>query len=227
MIRLLPAILLLIPLALCAQNRKGDPTKRMQMMVDRYDTNKDGVLTKDEFRGRGEHWRRMDANRDGKVDAADFATICQQRSGGNRFSSDNCPAVGESVGDFTLKLLDSEKMVRLSEQYADKPVVLTFGSYTCPPFRRALEGMEEKISIPEHLNFGARSEAAAMCQGALELSMPVLVDGMDNAMESRFDAWPNRCIVIDKGGVITYKGQRGPNGTMPNQVVAAIKQLGN
>jgi hypothetical protein len=239
-------------------NRKPDPTQRMQMMITRYDANKDGVLTKDEFQGRAEHWRRMDANKDNKVDAADFAKIRDQRRS-HSFSSDRCPELGDPAGDFTLRRLNSKNTVTLSKQLASKPVVLNFGSYTCPPFRQALEEMEavyqshqddfhfffiyikeahasdgrisrvnvqEQISIPQHLDFGARSHAAAMCQGSLKLTMPVLVDSMDNAMETRFDAWPNRCVIIDKAGKVAYKGVRGPKGTVHTQILAAIKRLG-
>lgn len=38
--------------------------------------------------------------------------------------------VGEPAPDFTLPVLHGDRMVRLSEEYRRKPVVLVFGSYT-------------------------------------------------------------------------------------------------
>jgi hypothetical protein len=259
--------LILILSAACAvhapagNSGAGDVVTRMKMMVQRFDGNKDGVLSKSEFSGRPKHWRRMDRNRDGQVNDADFAALrTRSTQGGGLSGPDISPAVGESAGDFTLKRLGREETVTLSDLYADKPVVLTFGSYTCPPFRRALEGMEDvyqthkanchfyfiyikeahasdgrvsgvnlqaEIRISQHLNFGARSDAARLCTGTLKLSMPVLLDGMGNAIETRFSAWPNRCYLIDKGGIIRYKGRRGPSGTTPHLVQAAIQSLLN
>jgi hypothetical protein len=38
--------------------------------------------------------------------------------------------VGDTAPDFSLPILHSEKIVTLSEEYRQKPVVLVFGSYT-------------------------------------------------------------------------------------------------
>ena len=38
--------------------------------------------------------------------------------------------VGDTAPDFALPLLKSDRVVRLSEEYRQKPVVLIFGSYT-------------------------------------------------------------------------------------------------
>jgi len=38
--------------------------------------------------------------------------------------------VGDTAPDFSLPILYSEKIVTLSEEYRQKPVVLVFGSYT-------------------------------------------------------------------------------------------------
>lgn len=38
--------------------------------------------------------------------------------------------VGDSAPDFALPLLHSDRLVRLSEEIREKPVVLIFGSYT-------------------------------------------------------------------------------------------------
>jgi thiol-disulfide isomerase/thioredoxin len=49
---------------------------------------------------------------------------------------------GDSAPDFSLKSPDGEKTVRLSDYRGAKPVVLIFGSYTCPPFRDVYPTLE-------------------------------------------------------------------------------------
>jgi hypothetical protein len=40
--------------------------------------------------------------------------------------------------------------------------------------------------------------------------MPVLVDGMENAVSEAFAAWPERIYVIGADGRIAFKGGPGP-----------------
>jgi peroxiredoxin len=268
---------LVLPLAAWTQNA-DDPGARVKMMIDRLDTDKDGILTKAEYRGPQQRWKRMDRNRDGKVDAKEIEAVVkmmEQQRGGRQpdaqgkqartnatvqklFGADESLPVGDAAPNFTLKRLNSDETVTLSDLYADKPVVLTLGSYTCPPFRRALEGMEDvyqsfgkdcnfvfvyileahasdgkvsraneaqNIEILQHNSYEMRSEAATTCQGKLEITMPIVVDTLDNATEKAYGGAPNRSYLIDKGGKIIYKGPRGPQGTQPTAVTAAIRKL--
>jgi len=47
-------------------------------------------------------------------------------------------AVGQDAPDFDLAMRDGSSRVRLSALRGGRPVVLIFGSYTCPPFRREM-----------------------------------------------------------------------------------------
>lgn len=253
--------------------RAMDPAERLKRMLEHFDADEDGVLTKEEYKGDKERFRRMDANGDGKVDGKELEAIKERmkkfggrrpngrggRGGGSRErGEDNSPAVGKAAPDFTLKLLGQKAKVRLSEQCKDKPVALIFGSYTCPPFRRALAGMEEVyqahkkdchflfvyvkeahasdgwvspgnvsqgIEIKQHKTYEERSGAAKTCQGKLEITMPILIDSLDNATAMKYGGIPNRAYLIAKGGKVIYKGDRGPMGTRPDQVKAAIEKL--
>jgi peroxiredoxin len=51
-------------------------------------------------------------------------------------------AVGDAAPDFTLKERQGERTVTLSEFRERQPVVLVFGSITCPPFRREVPQLE-------------------------------------------------------------------------------------
>lgn len=55
--------------------------------------------------------------------------------------------VGDPAPDVTLQSLDGPQKVTLSDFRGKRPVVLVFGSYTCPPFRQhvgALDAMHQK-----------------------------------------------------------------------------------
>ncbi|MET0552814.1 MAG: deiodinase-like protein [Vicinamibacteria bacterium] len=51
--------------------------------------------------------------------------------------------VGQPAPDFDLPTLDGSTRVRLSSLRGGKPVVLIFGSYTCPPFRREILAVQQ------------------------------------------------------------------------------------
>jgi thiol-disulfide isomerase/thioredoxin len=50
---------------------------------------------------------------------------------------------GAPAPDFTLRSPDGEQAVTLSDFKGKKPVVLIFGSYTCPPFRDVYPKLEQ------------------------------------------------------------------------------------
>lgn len=53
------------------------------------------------------------------------------------------PKVDEQAPDFALKTFDGEQTIRLGEVVGKKPVVLTFGNFTCGPFRSMFPGVED------------------------------------------------------------------------------------
>jgi thiol-disulfide isomerase/thioredoxin len=59
------------------------------------------------------------------------------------------PELGQPAPDFTLKALDGQGSITLSSFRGKRPVVLTFGSYTCPPYRALSPGLN-----PLHERYG-------------------------------------------------------------------------
>jgi hypothetical protein len=49
--------------------------------------------------------------------------------------------IGGRAPDFLLPALDGSRVVRLSTEFRERPVVLVFGSYTWPPFRREVPAL--------------------------------------------------------------------------------------
>lgn len=53
-----------------------------------------------------------------------------------------------------------------------------------------------------------------------EWTIPLLVDGIDNAADQLYAGWPERLYVIAADGTIAYKGEPGPFGFEPEEVEA-------
>jgi thiol-disulfide isomerase/thioredoxin len=53
------------------------------------------------------------------------------------------PQVGETAPDFSLNTHDGKARISLSSFRGSRPVVLTFGSYTCPPYRQRVPGIDK------------------------------------------------------------------------------------
>jgi len=45
-----------------------------------------------------------------------------------------------------------------------------------------------------------------------DVTIPVLVDSLDNAASEAYSAFPDRLYLIDRSGRVVYKGGRGPFG---------------
>jgi len=65
----------------------------------------------------------------------------------------------------------------------------------------------------------ARRHAARLHGG-----VPLVVDGIDNAAEAAFSAWPERLYVVDADGRIGFKGGLGPDGYKPELAEAHLRK---
>ncbi len=66
------------------------------------------------------------------------------------------------------------------------------------------------IFFAEPQNLTERTEMAETCSRGLDLTIPTLIDSMDNAAEQTFQSWPERLFVLSATGQITYQGGKGP-----------------
>ncbi len=80
-----------------------------------------------------------------------------------------------------------------------------------------------KVDDPETLD--ERCDVAKRCLADLGLEIPTLIDGMDDAAERAYDAWPDRLYLVDADGKIAYRSGPGPRGFKPEELEAALKTL--
>lgn len=64
-----------------------------------------------------------------------------------------------------------------------------------------------------------------MCAGRLEMHMPMVVDGPDNAVASAYGGWPDRLYLVGRDGRIAYQGGEGPFGFRPADLERAIDAM--
>ncbi len=67
-------------------------------------------------------------------------------------------------------------------------------------------------------------EVARLSAEALELSMPMVVDRMDDHVERHYGGWPDRLYIVDRDGKIAYKGDKGSRGFKPAEMEVTLQK---
>ena len=71
------------------------------------------------------------------------------------------------------------------------------------------------LGIKEHTTYGERCGVADKLTKDKKLTIPCLIDGMDNAVEKRYKGWPDRVFVVRTDGKLAVAADRGPWGFLP------------
>jgi hypothetical protein len=67
-----------------------------------------------------------------------------------------------------------------------------------------------------------RNAVAKQCSLAMKITIPVVVDEINDRVAHTYSGMPERLYVIDQQGRIAYKGGRGPKGFKPNEMETAL-----
>ena len=76
---------------------------------------------------------------------------------------------------------------------------------------------EQGVVFEQPKTFGRRADIAGQCCERLKLTMPCVVDSIDNAVDEAYAAWPERIFIIGVDGRIVYAGGQGPFGFKPDE----------
>jgi tetratricopeptide (TPR) repeat protein len=143
-----------------------------------------------------------------------------------------------------------------------KPVVLVFGSYTCPKLRgsaaelkRIAEQYRDRVdfrlvyireahaeggaeaqwqstinqrdgvALPPARTLPEKKEHADLCVRKLNLPFPAVVDGMDGAAETAYQAWPSRLYVVGRDGRVAFSSRLGEFDFRPAELDAALREM--
>jgi hypothetical protein len=83
----------------------------------------------------------------------------------------------------------------------------------------------EGVIIATPRTASEREKVAGTCAANLKITIPVVVDGMNDAVERAYAGWPDRIYIVDKDGRIAYKGAPGPAGFRPKEAEESLKKL--
>ncbi len=78
------------------------------------------------------------------------------------------------------------------------------------------------VAFAQPKTFQERTKIAAQCCEKLKITMPLLVDDLDDRVGHLYSGMPDRLYLIDRAGKIAYKGGRGPFGFRPGELEQAI-----
>jgi hypothetical protein len=84
---------------------------------------------------------------------------------------------------------------------------------------------KDGISVDQPKSLTEREGVAKSCSGELKLTMPVIVDSMDNKTAQDYAAWPDRLYIVGTDGKIAYKGGPGPGGFKAKEMEAKLKDV--
>jgi Iodothyronine deiodinase len=70
-----------------------------------------------------------------------------------------------------------------------------------------------------------RVEVATQCHDLLEMSMPVLVDGIDDRVGRIYSGMPDRIYIIDRHGKVAFQSGRGPFWFNPEEMEQSLAML--
>jgi len=148
---------------------------------------------------------------------------------------------GDAAPDLSLQDLEGKRTVKLSEMRG-KPVVLIFGSCTCPPFVRTTRSTDalyaaykdrvhfylvyireahptdgrairnNRFQVKSPTSLEERRKIARDFAEEMDVSIPILVDTIDDRVQRAYSCWPNRMVIVDAEGKIADPGAAGPGG---------------
>ena len=77
---------------------------------------------------------------------------------------------------------------------------------------------------PSPKNIDEREILASKCIKEMKLTIPTLVDSMEDQANKAYKAWPDRLFVISKDMKVVWAAKRGPWGFKPDEAKKALKE---
>ena len=85
--------------------------------------------------------------------------------------------------------------------------------------------IKDGVFYRQHQSLDEREEAAHSCTIGLHISIPILVEEMDNAIDEAYGAAPERLYLIGKDGRVAYHGGAGPHFFDLDELDEAIQDM--
>ena len=85
--------------------------------------------------------------------------------------------------------------------------------------------VNDSVYFRQHQSYEEREEVAQSCTIGLHISIPTLVEEMDNAIDEAYGAAPERLYLIGKDGRVVYHGGAGPHFFDLDELEGALQKL--
>ncbi len=70
--------------------------------------------------------------------------------------------------------------------------------------------VQDEIYYRQHQSYDEREGVAQACSLGLNITIPILVEEMDNSIDEAYGAAPERVYLVDIDGRVAYHGGAGP-----------------
>lgn len=134
---------------------------------------------------------------------------------------DRNASAGRPAVDGCVSTLDGDE-IQLSQLWQERPIVIEFGSITCPIFVEnvdAVDALAERYAgdvlyvreahpgnrYGPHQNFTEKATNARDAKRDESIERTVLVDDIDGPIHRAYDSLPNSVYVIGRDGVVSYR----------------------
>jgi hypothetical protein len=91
--------------------------------------------------------------------------------------------------------------------------------------KQAAQNVKDGILIKDPKTLEERNKVAKEFAADFKVSLPILVDTIDDRMQKGYAGWPDRLYVIDAKGKVAYVGAPGPRGFKPDEVPPVLNRL--
>jgi hypothetical protein len=78
------------------------------------------------------------------------------------------------------------------------------------------------IAVAQPKTNEERCDVASKCCAALHMTIPLVVDDIDDHVGHAYSGMPDRLYLVDRDGKVAYKGGRGPFGFKPGELEQQI-----
>ena len=78
------------------------------------------------------------------------------------------------------------------------------------------------VAVAQPKDKAGRTAVAAECRERLEMSMPMMVDSLDDRVGNAYSGMPDRLYVIDRDGKVAFQSGRGPFWFNPREMEQAL-----
>jgi len=153
---------------------------------------------------------------------------------------------GEEAVDATVYTLDGDS-VSLSSLWEDGPIVLEFGSITCPVFSKKIEAMNDLAAeygdevdfyvvytreahpgnrYHRHTSFEQKCQHARDAKRTESVNRGVLVDDLEGTMHRAYGSLPNSAYLVGGDGVVAHQADWLDPDVLEDKIVEVLEHDG-